>query len=306
MKKKWLTLFLACCMAALCAAAFTACGETEEDDEDSDLVYGDWNKYTFTVTDDNRKDGDETESLSYQVFVPSDYDSSVSYPLITFVPDASISTIGASKKEDGAKIWTTDEEQAKHPCLVLVVGWTATLTGDEGSFDPQGEYLEDIIYEVCDAFSIDTDRLYMTGQSQGGMTSFWYNINRPDLFAATIYVACQWPTDGMDETIVYDKFFYIVSDGDERAGPGQVEVQEVLDTAGVTYGYVEDLDATDTDGVESAVETMLESGYDINMVRYRSGTVAGEGASASSEHSGTWAYAYTIEAVRDWLFEQSK
>ncbi|MDE5652827.1 MAG: hypothetical protein K2I48_05065 [Muribaculaceae bacterium] len=50
---------------------------------------------------------------------------------------------------------------------------------------------------------------------------------------------------------------------------------------------------------------MLDKGAPINLINFESGTVLpadGKG----SEHMYSFDYAYKIQAVRDWLFRQSK
>lgn len=48
-----------------------------------------------------------------------------------------------------------------------------------------------LLSSVVSQYSIDKNRLYTTGQSMGGMISFYLNANQPDLFAASIFVASQ-------------------------------------------------------------------------------------------------------------------
>ena len=54
---------------------------------------------------------------------------------------------------------------------------------------------------------------------------------------------------------------------------------------------------------------MLEKGNKANFVTFSAGTTLAEGQTAmagAGEHMTSFDYAYKIEAVRDWLFEQSK
>lgn len=79
------------------------------------------------------EDPDTGISLQYQLFVPADYDPDEKYSLIRFIPDSSV--IG--KEADyvltqgwGDLIWAADQEQAKHPCFVVVPIFTETVVDD--------------------------------------------------------------------------------------------------------------------------------------------------------------------------------
>ena len=54
---------------------------------------------------------------------------------------------------------------------------------------------------------------------------------------------------------------------------------------------------------------MLAEGNSANFVTFTVGTTLAEGQTAgggAGEHMTSFDYAYKLEAVRDWLFEQSK
>ena len=52
------------------------------------------------------------------------------------------------------------------------------------------------------------------------MTSIYLLKTYPDLFAGALLVACQQGTEGL-EVLVNQNIFYIVSDRDTKASPGQ-------------------------------------------------------------------------------------
>lgn len=69
------------------------------------------------------KDSVTDRTMTYNLFIPKDYDKSKSYPLIQFIADASTVGKGAEaplKQGYGGIIWATDESQAEHPSFVLV------------------------------------------------------------------------------------------------------------------------------------------------------------------------------------------
>ena len=85
---------------------------------------------------------------------------------------------------------------------------------------------------------MDTNRLYTTGQSMGGMMSFYFNITHPDLFAALLFVSSQWDTTKMKD-FGKKHFFYIVAGGDQKAsGSVLPETGRAMEhMASFDYGY---------------------------------------------------------------------
>ncbi len=79
------------------------------------------------------EDEETGTALQYQLYVPESYDESESYPLIQFIPDASVVGRDADyvlTQGWGGLIWATDEEQAKHPAFVVVPVFTETIVDD--------------------------------------------------------------------------------------------------------------------------------------------------------------------------------
>ena len=163
-----------------------------------------------------------------------------------------------------------------------------------------------LLNSVVSQYHIDKDRLYTTGQSMGGMISFCLNANYPDLFAASVFVGSQWDI-GVLEPLANKKFFYIVSAGDLKASGGLQEVGEMLKEKGVSYGATEFSAKLHDSEQEKYIRNLLDEGYDINFVRFTKGTVIPAGSQGrGGEHMYSFDYAYKLEAVRNWLFLQTK
>ena len=246
-------------------------------------------------------------TMQYELFVPENYDAAQSYPMIMFIPDSRAAgreptfslTIGW-----GGVVWATAEEQAKHPCFVLIPIFTETVVDDNFNTSSQIDTAVNLIHHLCDTWSIDTDRLYTTGQSMGGMTSFHLNVKYPDLFAASLFVGSQWNNDILD-VLEGDSFFYIVSAGDDKASTGQTGLMAMFDQDNVAYTHEEWSAQNDRADQNAAVESMIAQGMDANFITFTKGTTVVGGASGS-EHLTSFDYAYKLEAVRDWLFAQHK
>lgn len=143
---------------------------TETDPEVVSVINAGADKFTQATYEDSATG----ISLEYSLYVPADYDSAKSYPLIMYIPDAS----GASKTAKelvqqyfGADIWVTDEEQAKHASFVLVPAFSEIVVDDNWTTSKQIDAAVNLIHSLSSKYSIDTDRLYTPGQSMGCMTS---------------------------------------------------------------------------------------------------------------------------------------
>jgi len=264
-------------------------------------------KYELLTFDDS----ETGTSLQYYLFVPEDYDASQSYPLIQFIPDSSV--VGKDAEAVltqgwGGLIWATEEEQAKHSAFVVVPVFTETVVDDNFNHSEQIDVAVRLIQSLTKEYSIDTNRIYTTGQSMGGMTSFYMNVTWPDLFAASLYVGSQWDVNVLN-AIEGDTFFYVVSAGDPKASAGQSELMGLFDSDGVSYSAAEWSAQDDAEAQNEAVTALLSEVNSANFVTFTLGTTLAEGQTSgggAGEHMTSFDYAYKIEAIRDWLFAQEK
>lgn len=252
------------------------------------------------------EDPDTGISIEYSLYVPEGYDGSEAYPMLMYIPDAS----GASKTAKeiveqyfGADIWVTDEEQAKHKSFVLVPAFSEVVVDDAWNTSEQIEAAVNLIQHLTGEYSIDTDRLYTTGQSMGCMTSLYLNSKYPDLFAASLFVSGQWDISVL-KPLEDATFFYITAGGDGKASGGQDEVKAMFEADGVGYSYGTWSAQDAKEDQSAAAEALIAQGHNANMVRFETGSVL-NGASGM-EHNASFVYGYKIPAVRDWLFAQSK
>lgn len=261
----------------------------------------------FTV--DEYTDEETGLTLEYNVYLPEDYDGSESYPMVVFIPDSSVVGAGAEAvltQGWGALIWVTAEEQEKHPCIVIAPVFTEVILDDHSGFvTTDWVYLVPRMVEaLAEKYNADTDRIYATGQSMGCMTMLITAAGDPDLFAAELFVDGQWDVSELTG-LESQTFFYIAAGGDEKAVGGQDDVIAMLDADGVPYSSSDGWDAqADAAELTALVEAELSEGNSINFVRWETGTVLN--GSGGMEHMASFDYAYKLEAVRDWLFRQSR
>ena len=257
------------------------------------------------------EDAETGTSLQYQLYIPEDYDESQSYPLIQFIPDSSVvgkGTDAVLTQGWGGLIWATDAEQAKHPAFVAVPVFTETIVDDNFNHSGQIDVAMRMLQSLTETYSIDTSRIYTTGQSMGGMTSFYESIAYPDFFAAYLFVGSQWDVSKLSG-LEQKPFFYIVAAGDPKASAGQADLLAVFNTDNAAYSLAEWSAQDDAETQNEAVASLLAEGNAANFITFTVGSTLADGQSSNSpagEHMTSFDYAYKLEAVRDWLFLQTK
>ena len=243
--------------------------------------------------------------LEYSLYIPEGYEET-SYPMIMFIPDSTGSGLSAAQivsQYYGAAVWATDADQQAHPSFVFVPAFSDVVVDDDWNTSDQIETAVKALRSIAEEYNVDTDRLYTTGQSMGCMTSLYLNSIYPDLFAASLFVSGQWDINvlkGLEEKT----FFYIVSAGDVRASAGQAEVRAMFDDDSVPYSYGE-WNCMDEDQDEKA-SALIDEGLNANMVMFDAEFTDDSENTQTLTHMLSFNYAYKIDAVRAWLFEQSK
>ena len=156
----------------------------------------------------------EGTNLPYRLYVPDNYDPNKSYPLVLFLHgagergdnnDSQVSAGSAMQR------LLNVYEKAKHPCIILapqcsgandnkwvLTDWTPGTydhTKLSRTVSPYMQATEELLDKVIADYSVDENRLYVTGMSMGGFGT-WDIISRnPNKFAAAIPVC-----GGVDES----------------------------------------------------------------------------------------------------------
>ncbi len=140
-------------------------------------------------------------------------EASNEYPLVLFMADASTPGTDVTRPlTQGycALVWATAESQAKNPCYVLVPQYSGVAVNDAYEHTDEVDIVIRLLKSMVAEKNIDSNRLYTTGQSMGGMISMYYNITYPDVFAASLFVDCHWDTTKFGE-LVKHKFTYVTA-----------------------------------------------------------------------------------------------
>lgn len=252
------------------------------------------------------------QGLDYNLYIPENYDPSVKYPLVQFIHDAAIccdDVKAALCQGIGALVWMRKEEQKKRPCFVLVPQFhLPTIVDDDWNVDHRLEVAKKLLDQIVSLYSIDTDRIYTTGQSMGCMSSMVLNLRYPDLFAASLFVAGQWDDRLFVGSHLEKKpFWFINSQGDAKAFPGMNQILVALEQDGAKVAR-DVWEAKESQEYYAEKTTELKkTGADMIYTPFEMTTIAnGWHSNGGEHHVNTWRYAYDIEAIREWLFEQHR
>ena len=253
------------------------------------------------------EDAKTGKTMSYNLLVPEGAEAGQKLPLVLFMADASTAgkeVTAPLTQGYGALGFASNRDQQKHPSFVLVPQYTDWAVQDDWSTTDEVEMTIRLLQTVCKEYNIDTNRLYTTGQSMGGMMSFYFNITHPELFAASLFVSSQWDTSKMKD-FGKRKFFYIVAGGDEKASGGMRELAEVLKKQNAHIDSASWSAKLPQSEQERLAETLIAKEGNINFICFEKGSVLPE-SGQGMEHMASFDFGYKIAAVRDWLFEQSK
>lgn len=261
-------------------------------------------------------------TINYNLFIPENYDKDKKYPLVQFIPDASLfgkDTLSQLTQGYGGLVWTTKEAQNKNECFVYVPAFSSGLkkeyatinTRMDSVVDDDYNVSEDVfvnidcIKDICNKYSIDTDRIYTTGQSMGGIVSFFYASYFNDVFAAYMPVGSQFDNN-LVKRLKDRNIIYLVSEGDTKASEGMNELKKLLDEENTNYSYryfsIKDIYENQNNIVNEAVS----ESNNYNLFMFKKGEVVPEGVVSNNEHMYSFDYAYKIDAAREYLFTKVK
>jgi predicted esterase len=248
--------------------------------------------------------------ILYNLYVPKNYDPAKKYPLVMFTPDASAN--GSNSKLAlyqgiGATCWAEPEIQEKNPCFVLAVEipLSVQLTNDDHTASDELSDIKALLDETIEKYSIDTKRIYTTGQSQGCMASCELNIRYPDLFAASMLISGHWDIEKMTK-LTNKKFFFGLSEGGRGEYPNFNAITDGLEANGVNV---------------SRVRLNFREGFDVNEQKVRAATDGaqvvyaifdkdtafpeGEEVAGIAHHNRGWELCYQLKSALEWILAQS-
>jgi predicted peptidase len=139
----------------------------------------------------------DAAKMPYRLFIPPHYDSAKKYPLILWFHGGggrgsnNESQISGGN-EKGTHLWTTPENQAAFPAFVLAPQCPQNENWSDPELNQVAAPLQsalDILALVQKDYPIDPDRIYLAGQSMGGLAVWALLQKYPEQWAGAIVVA---------------------------------------------------------------------------------------------------------------------
>jgi predicted peptidase len=128
--------------------------------------------------------------LPYYFFLPSNYDPTRSYPLICNFPGSpSDETTRRSTPYAPTLVFGSYKQQATDPAILV---WPTRLVGDNQWTDQYLQQVSGLLDWLPSNFNIDTNRVYISGFSEGVHAAWDLMGLRPEFFAAARLEA-GWP-----------------------------------------------------------------------------------------------------------------
>lgn len=261
-------------------------------------------------TQDEFSDSETGDTLAYNLFEPKDRDPAKPLPLVLFMHDAGNTSplVDTTLVQGlGAVCWASPEDQAANPALVLAPQYSSQTVDDSSQATSLLDTTLHLLDEIVRTRNVDPNRIYVTGQSGGGMMSIAMMVKQPDLFAAAFLVACQWDT-AVVQPLAKQKLWVVVAEGDAKAFPGQTAIMEVIEAEGTAHSEAFWDGTADAATLAAAVADQAAKGNTVNFSVLKKGTVvpAGQEDTPGSNHVNTWRIAYDISAIRAWIMVQTK
>ena len=222
-------------------------------------------------------DSESGLSITYNLYLPENYDASGSYPMVVFIGDSSCAGSDATvslTQGRGGLVWATEEWQSVYPTIVAVPTYPETILDDHGSYTTT-EYVEltkRYIDYMSSEYAVDTNRIYGTGQSMGCMTTLILASEYPDLYAACMFVDGQWDISTLSG-LENQTFVYFAAEDDTNAWNGAQEVMAMFDTDAVSYKYAQWDGNWSVDELSAAAQELFVADEDQYFISWATGTI---------------------------------
>lgn len=235
--------------------------------------------------------------LPYNIYLPENYDPEKSYPLVLFIHDAGVASGPVTHtlyQGNGATSWAEPEAQARHECIVVAPEYPVITVDDNWNYSHHLDATVALLKDLQTRYSIDSDRIYTTGQSMGCMSSIVLMLKEPDLFAGALLVAGKWNPELMGP-LDRQNIWIISCEGDLSSNTLQSQAVEKWREQGSAVSEATWEMTLSPEELSAEADKMRAEGNHLLFTHLTGGN-----------HRATWFVAYGIEGVQDWLFEQHK
>jgi len=230
--------------------------------------------------------------MPYELYVPSNYDPSKQYPIVFALHGSGQRQQSVDmllKRYQMATVWAKDSEAGHNQCIVLapqckvtdatLENWTTLMSYRAGiganAFETT-KYLEaayNLLQKIMGEYSVDRNKVYMTGLSAGGFATFTLAMEHPDVFAAI---------------------------APDASGADPANIEKLRGIPMWIFQAADDPTVKPVEYYYPTVEALKKAGIYYKSTLYAPGTVFG-----TSPHF-SWVPMYANKEFRDWMFAQSK
>ena len=235
--------------------------------------------------------------LPYNLYLPADYNPEESYPLVLFIHDAGVASGPVTHtlyQGNGATSWAEPEAQARHKCIVVAPEYPVITVDDNWNYSHHLDATVALLKDLQSRYSIDSTRIYTTGQSMGCMSSIVLMLKEPELFAGALLVAGKWNPDLMGP-LDKQNIWIISCEGDASSNSLQGQAVEKWREQGSTVTESTWDMTLPVEQLSAEADKMSAEGTHLLFTHLTGGN-----------HRATWFVAYGIPGVQDWLFKQHK
>lgn len=235
--------------------------------------------------------------LPYNIYLPKEYDPAKQYPLVLFIHDAGVASGPVTHtlyQGNGATSWAEPEAQARHECIVVAPEYPFITVDDNWNYSHHLDATIALLKELQTRYSVDSKRIYTTGQSMGCMSSIVMMLKEPDLFAGALLVAGKW-NPALMGPLSKQNIWIISCEGDASSNTLQGQAVEQWRSQGNTVSEATWDMTLPQPQLSKEADKMRAEGNHLLFTHLTGGN-----------HRATWFVAYGIEGVQDWLFEQHK
>lgn len=237
------------------------------------------------------------QSLPYNIYLPEDYSPAQKYPLVLFIHDAGVASNEVKHtlyQGNGATSWAEPEAQARHKCIVVAPEYPVITVDDNFNYSHHLDATVALIKDLQSRYSIDSSRIYTTGQSMGCMSSIVLMLKEPDLFAGALLVAGKWKPELM-RPLEKQNVWIISCEGDVSSSTLQGQAVDMWRSDGFKVTESTWNMKLPQDMLSQEADKMRSEGNHLLFTHLTGGN-----------HRATWFVAYGIKSVQDWLFEQHR
>jgi predicted peptidase len=177
-------------------------------------------------------------TLKYSLFVPAKLPAGEKLPLVLCLH-------GAGGNTEAAKVLAAPEAQAKHPCIVMAPACDSSTArwvdmpfraGSERSVLPE---LLGALETVMREFPVDANRVYVTGQSMGGVGTWGLLAREAHRFAAAVPVCGIWQPEDAAKMIGVPVWAFHGDEDPRVPVEGSRKMIAALKVAGASPRYTE-------------------------------------------------------------------